>query len=284
MTVSPPDALHNNGSPAAPLAAFRAFLQDQRPALTAALACELAQHAPHYRAMSDEQWMQRIGETIDAYLAGLDDPEELDRLSEQQLGPRLTMDIDLDSALQLTSIYRRQFVDLAVRALAAHVNGAAEGLQALMELVDRRARALTQFYQERLRLFETLVENSPDGIGVSSLDGKQLYPNPAFRALLGYGDDLVGVHFDEYLEDSDPAIMQQLMERGFWQGINTYRRKDGSTLRGHSTIFVIPDAKGQPYALGGVVRDISEQLRCVLSLRWPRTPPTDSSSPISWGR
>ena len=88
-------------------------------------------------------------------------------------------------------------------------------------------RLFAQFYQERLRLFETLVNNSPDGIGVSGLDGKQIHPNPAFRALLGYGDELIGMHFSEYIEGDDPAIMQQLTEQGFWQGTNIYRRKDG---------------------------------------------------------
>jgi rsbT co-antagonist protein RsbR len=69
------------------------------------------------------------------------------------------------------------------------------------------------------------------------------------------------MHFSEYLEDSDPAVMQQLIEQGFWQGTNTYRRKDGSTLLGHSTIFLITDDAGQPFALGGVIRDMSEQSR-----------------------
>ena len=50
-----------------------------------------------------------------------------------------------------------------------------------MELVDLRVRLFARFYQERLRLFETLVNNSPDGIGVSSMDGRQIHPNPAFR-------------------------------------------------------------------------------------------------------
>jgi rsbT co-antagonist protein RsbR len=61
--------------------------------------------------------------------------------------------------------------------------------------------------------------------------------------------------------------MQQLMEQGSWQGINTYRRKDGSALRCHSTIFLITDAANQPVALGGVVRDITEQSRAADELK-----------------
>src|SRR5258706_6648104 len=75
------------------------------------------------------------------------------------------------------------------------------------------------------------------------------------------------MHVSEYLEDNDPAVMQQLMEQGSWQGTNTYRRKDGSTLRCHSTIFIINGTDGQPFALGGVLRDMSEQLRAADELK-----------------
>ena len=179
----------------------------------------------------------------------------------------MPQNVELDTLFEISSIYRQQFLNVGLRALADGVEGAEDGLRRLMELVDLRVRLFAQFYQERLRLFETLVNNSPDGIGVSSLDGKQIHPNPAFRALLGYGDELIGMHFSEYVEDNDPAVMQQLMEQGFWQGTNTYRRKDGSTLRCHSTIFIINDAAGQPFALGGVIRDISEQFRAADELK-----------------
>ena len=211
--------------------------------------------------MSDEQRAERVGENIDDYLAALDDPTHLVQATERRLGPLLKQGLDLDAALRFTSIYRQHFIDVALRAYQAGVAGAADGLRGLMELIDVRSRTLARIYQERLKIFETLINNSPDGIGVSDLDGKQLHPNPAFRKLLGYGDELLGMHFSEYVADNDPAIVQQLMEQGSWQGVSSYRRKDGSTLRCHSTIFLIPGPDGQPVAMGGVIRDISEQLR-----------------------
>jgi rsbT co-antagonist protein RsbR len=266
MTTSPSQP--TNGLPEhTPLAAFRAFLESERPALTSALVRDLTEHAPHYRTMSDTQRAERVSENIDDYLAGLDDSTRLIQATERRLGPLLTQGLDLDAALRFTSIYRRHFVDAALRAYQAGVEGAADGLRGLMELIDVRSRTLARIYQERLKIFETLVNNSPDGIGVSGLDGKQLHPNPAFGKMLGYGDELLGMHFSEYVEDNDPMIMQQLMEQGFWQGISAYRRKDGSTLRCHSTIFLIPGPDGQPVAMGGVIRDISEQLRAEEELK-----------------
>jgi rsbT co-antagonist protein RsbR len=260
MTTSPLLPINDLPEPSS-LAAFRAFLESERATLTSGLVRNLTEHAPHYRTLTDQQRVERVDENISDYLTALDDPTHLIQSTERRLGPLLTQGLDLDSALRFTSIYRRHFLDAALRAYQAGVEGAADGLRALMELIDVRSRTLARIYQERLKIFETLVNNSPDGIGVSSLDGRQMHPNPAFRKLLGYGDELLGMHFSEYLEDNDPAIIQQLMGQGFWQGLSNYRRKDGSTLRCHSTIFLIPGPDGQPVAMGGVIRDISEQLR-----------------------
>jgi rsbT co-antagonist protein RsbR len=243
------------------LAPFRAYLETERPALIDTLAREVIAQAPNYYTLSEGAPQQGLDLNIGVYLASLDDSEPLIAWTKQQFDAQIAQNVELDTLFEISSIYRQQFLNVGLRALAGGVEGAEDGLRRLMELVDLRVRLFAQFYQERLRLFETLVNNSPDGIGVSTLDGHQIHPNPAFRALLGYGDELIGMHFSEYLEDNDPEVMQQLMERGFWQGISAYRRKDGSTLRCHSTIFIIADAAGQPFALGGVIRDISEQFR-----------------------
>ena len=248
-------------------AAFRAYLEAERPALVAALARAVADQIPQYNALAQNAPERHIDENIGVYIAALNDTDVLIASTKQQIESRMHQGLELDEILAISSLYRQQLLNLGLRALAAGVEGAADGLRRLMELVDVRVRLLSQVNQERLRLFETLVNNSPDGIGVSSLDGRQIHPNPAFRALLGYADELVGMHFSEYLADNDPAIMQQLMQQGYWQGISNYRRKDGSIFACHSTIFIITGADGQPIALGGVVRDMSEQLQAAEELK-----------------
>jgi rsbT co-antagonist protein RsbR len=256
LSIFPP----NGHTAPVSFAPFRAYLEAERPALINTLAREIMRQIPDYGALADDAPEQRIEQNIGIYLASLDDSEALVTWTKQQFDAQMHQNLELDTIFEISSVYRQQFLKVALRALADGVEDAEEGLSRLMELVDLRVRLFAQFYQDRLRLFETLVNNSPDGIGVSSLDGKQMYPNPAFRTLLGYGDELIGMHFNDYLQDSDPAVMQELMEHGFWQGTNIYRRKDGSTLRAHSTIFIITDTSGQPIALGGVIRDISGQL------------------------
>src|SRR6476661_4256076 len=229
-----------NGYPSpVSLIPFRVYLETERPALIKTLAREVLEQTPQYSTLAENAPEQRIDRNIGVYLASLDDSEALIAWTKQQFAEQMSQKVELDTIFEISSIYRQQFLNVGLRALADGVEGAEHGLRRLMELVDLRVRLFAQFYQERLRLFETLVNNSPDGIGVSTLDGHQIHPNPAFRALLGYGDELIGMHFSEYLEDNDPAVIQQLLEQGFWQGINNYRRKDGSTLRAHSTIFII---------------------------------------------
>jgi rsbT co-antagonist protein RsbR len=248
-------------------ALFRAYMEAERPALIKTLAREVTAQVPNYRTLSEDAPEQRIDMNLGVYFASLDDSEALIAWTKQQFAAQMSQKVELDTIFEISSIYRQQFLKIGLRALADGVEGAEDGLRRLMELVDLRVRLFAQFYQERLRLFETLVNNSPEGIGVSSLDGKQVHANLAFRTLLGYGDELIGMHFSEYVEDNDPAVMQQLMEQGFWQGTNIYRRKDGSTLSCHSTVFIITDTAGQPLALGGGIRDISGQLRAADELR-----------------
>ncbi len=60
--------------------------------------------------------------------------------------------------------------------------------------------------EERLRLFEALVENAPDAIGVADFQGTIVYANAAYKALTGYGDQLIGMNgFDYILEDDYQA-------------------------------------------------------------------------------
>jgi rsbT co-antagonist protein RsbR len=251
----------NGHSPPVSLAAFRAYLETERPTLVETLARQVLEQIPQYNEQVESTPEQRIDANLGVYLASLDNSEALIAWTKQQFESRMFQNLEFDSIFEISSIYRQQFLNVALRAIADGVEGAQDGLRRLMQLVDLRVRLFAQFYQERLRLFETLVNNLPDGIGVSSFDGKQIHPNPAFRTLLGYGDELIGMHFSEYLVDNDPAVMQQITEQGFWQGTNTYRRKDGSTLRCHSTVFLITGPDGQPIGLGGVIRDITEQLR-----------------------
>ncbi len=90
------------------------------------------------------------------------------------------------------------------------------------------------------------------------------YANPTFQTMLGYGEAVVGMHiYDLYEEDAASLrpITRMAIERGFWQGVLSYRRQDGSTFQGQISIFIILDTEGRMVALGRIVRDLTDQMR-----------------------
>jgi PAS domain S-box-containing protein len=246
------------------LAAFRAFVEADRPVLAAALLRDLAVHERHDHTMSDEQRAQRVSDNIDAYMAGVDEPDHLAQATERQLGPLLAQGLGLDDALRFTSIYRQHFIDVSLRAIQAGVEGAVDGLRGLMELADVHTRVLARFYQERLRLLETLVDNSPDGVLVVSREGEVSYANQAMHTLLGYEEALVGQQIQAQLatpQEELAAIGQQISTNGSWSGILGYRRRDGGVVQCHGSSFLIKHSDDDLGVIASVVRDLTEQQR-----------------------
>jgi anti-anti-sigma factor len=96
-----------------------------------------------------------------------------------------------------------------------------------------------------------------------------IYANPAFRAMTGYGDDVLTMKsFDLIYEDITQLheVTRQILSHDVWQGIITYRRKDGTTFAGHASTFPIYHddetiAARDMQAWVAIVRDVTEQLQ-----------------------
>ncbi|MDW8214914.1 MAG: PAS domain S-box protein, partial [Roseiflexaceae bacterium] len=67
--------------------------------------------------------------------------------------------------------------------------------------------------EERLRLFEALVENAPDAIGVADFKGDIIYANAAYKTLTGYGDALIGMNGFDYIHEEDHQAGQATLAR-----------------------------------------------------------------------
>ncbi len=117
--------------------------------------------------------------------------------------------------------------------------------------------------EEQLRTFQTLVENSPDGITIVGLDGYLRYANPAFKQLLGYGEATRGMHMTEFRSDAQQEELQQVMQQihaqGIWRGRQVYQNQNGEPCAAHVAAFLIYNEQGQPNALMGIHRDMTEQ-------------------------
>ncbi len=115
--------------------------------------------------------------------------------------------------------------------------------------------------EDELRLFQALVENSPDGIVIANTEGKYVYANAAMQSMSGYGAELIGMSGFNVLDDEPHVIepaFQQLLKHGNVKVITTYRRPDGSTFPVDTTSYIINTASGESRIIG-FVRDISEQ-------------------------
>ncbi|NJP05025.1 MAG: PAS domain S-box protein [Chloroflexaceae bacterium] len=116
-----------------------------------------------------------------------------------------------------------------------------------------------------LRIFKTLIENMPDGVGVVNLHGMPIYANPALFRIHDYGDATLESNMSKFFPRVTGAQMAKLFEEiknwGIWNGELTGMRKDGSTFPVLSTNFLIQDDAGEPHATVGIFRDISDQKR-----------------------
>jgi PAS domain S-box-containing protein len=122
--------------------------------------------------------------------------------------------------------------------------------------ITERKQAIAQ-----LQTFQALVDNSPDAISVTDIQGYITYANPACTTLFGFGEKTTGIHVRDIIVSQ--AAMEQtfatMMHHGLWQGELNYQRADGSQFPGQVSLFSIADATNQVQAVGVLIRDISEQ-------------------------
>ncbi|MBN1487539.1 MAG: PAS domain S-box protein, partial [Anaerolineae bacterium] len=129
------------------------------------------------------------------------------------------------------------------------------------EDITERKRA-----EEEIRTFQTLAEQSTDGILMADLGTQTLtYANQAAYELFGcdyesremLGKDGALFWAEEELPRLGNVLAQAVREG--WQGDVLQRRLDGSTFSANVTTFVLRDAEGNPTQLVIMTRDITER-------------------------
>jgi len=118
--------------------------------------------------------------------------------------------------------------------------------------------------EERLRMFEALVENAPDAIGIADFKGNIIYANAAYQALTGYGEHLIGMNGFDYIPEEEHHSVQIALARlaeGKAAFLETrIRRKDGSIVPVAATMYAQTTPDGELRIIG-FMRDISDQKR-----------------------
>lgn len=118
--------------------------------------------------------------------------------------------------------------------------------------------------EQELRTFFALSENAPDGVIVATLNGVITYANAESLSLSGCEESMEGMQIAELFggtDDEYAAVFDTTFEQGYWQGNWDYVRKDGNRIHALVSSFLIRDEDGDSFALGFIIRDISENIR-----------------------
>jgi len=150
-------------------------------------------------------------------------------------------------------------------------------LRARAALEDSQAAnvRLRKAMDER-RVFEALVENSSDFIGIADPNGKPVYLNPAGRRMVGLPSDfpVTNTEIVEYYPLDQRAfasdvILKSMVEQGQWKGETCFRHwQTQDAIPVSDTHFMIQDREtARVLGMGTITRDITDRKRLEEELR-----------------
>jgi rsbT co-antagonist protein RsbR len=118
-------------------------------------------------------------------------------------------------------------------------------------------------HEARLRTFEIMAEQAPDGIAVADDAGIFTYTNPAYQQIMGYTQSLVGQPLTSVVAETDhariPEVVHNVIDQGRWHGELQYCRQDSSVFPAQVTVFAIPSDSGDELSTAVILRDITER-------------------------
>jgi PAS domain S-box-containing protein len=120
--------------------------------------------------------------------------------------------------------------------------------------------------------FKTFFNTSPDGIAITTLDGKIAYANRAFQNMLGYTlEELKELNCQQLTPEKWHEIETQELRAFMNTGCGTFEKefikKDGTIFPVSLTAWLIKDKQGNPSKMGAFFRDITESREAEEKLR-----------------
>jgi two-component system cell cycle sensor histidine kinase/response regulator CckA len=118
--------------------------------------------------------------------------------------------------------------------------------------------------EKELQMLAHAIRSISECVSVTDMNDRILFVNQAFTNTYGYeNDEIIGKNVDFLRSEKTPdSIQKQILPQTFsggWQGEIWNRRKDGTEFRIYLSTSMIINDKGEPLALIGVSRDITEQ-------------------------
>lgn len=213
----------------------------------------------------NETMLEALGYSLDDvvghdYLSTLVAANERAALSEhlEKLSHHQTTTITLESSV-LSKQGKRVLVEWHYHAVQ-DVEGWSDYLFGVGINVNERNRVKQQLY-----LFKTIVENSHEAISVAQPDGKLLYTNEAFQALLNAnGKHQNLTHYPIYFSESGQdtfaqQVLPTIREGQTREGVLEAKNKWGEFFSVWARFDTARDKNGKPLYLLGLMHDVSEQ-------------------------
>lgn len=187
---------------------------------------------------------------------------------------------------------------LWVRATGTPVfNDAGEVIKLRGTFQDITARKQLELESEEtnveLEVFRSVIENSPDFIGIADAQNNPIYLNPAGRALVGLSEEAsikgnvnIGDFFPERIrQEIMPAIMSALAKRGNFSGETLFRNfKTEAEIPVLDNHFVIRDSRtGEQLGHATITRDVSNEVNLRQQLETEKTKLAQAAKMASLG-
>ncbi len=118
--------------------------------------------------------------------------------------------------------------------------------------------------EERIKVFSSAVAGAIDGMAMTDMKGTITYVNPSMEGLFGYNNgEMLGKSVVDLVGNQEMAngIISTLIKTGSWSGEIESIKKNKETFPAILSLSIVRDEKGNPIAMMGAVRDISNQKR-----------------------
>jgi PAS domain S-box-containing protein len=130
-------------------------------------------------------------------------------------------------------------------------------IEAVRDITERKS------FVEKLTVFSKAVEEAMDGIQLIDRNGHVMYSNKAIEKIYGFTpDELKGMHVNDMNADKEFAsrvIIPQIRQYGRWSGEVVVTHKKGHTFPIWLSSALVTDDAGNPTAMVGIIRDMTER-------------------------
>ena len=117
--------------------------------------------------------------------------------------------------------------------------------------------------EEVLRIKESAIASSINGIAMADIEGNLTYVNDSFLKMWGYDDEqrVLGKPAIEFWQSKDKAseVVEALNDRGNWIGELVGMKEDGSSFDIQLSASMVKDEAGKPICMMAAFVDITER-------------------------